>query len=136
MTPRVVMYLGIAALVSASAAGAVWRAEHVRPVTRQAGEYLLAGLAEDVNTIAGIAVRAGEKTLELERVGDSWTVAPSGYPVKAGKLQQVLVGLVRMTKLEPRTASVGKFPVIQVEDAGGADSKARQVTLKNEKGDI
>ncbi len=136
MTPRLVMGLGLAALVSAGAAGAVWQAEHVRPVTREAGAFLLPSLADNVNSVAGIAVRADDKTLELKRVDDSWMVEPSGYPVKAGKLQQVLVGLVRMTKLEPRTASAEKYTVINVEDASGSGSKSRRVTLKNSKGDI
>ncbi len=136
MTPRLVMYLGIAALVSAGTAGAVWQSQHARPVTAQAGEWLLPGLADNVNTIAGIAVRVGEITLELKRRDADWVVEPSGYPVKSSKLQKVLVGLVRMTRLEPRTASAAKYSVISVEDPGAAGSNARQVTLKDDAGKV
>ncbi len=136
MTPRMVMYLGIAALVSAGAAGAVWRAENVQPAVAEAGDWLLPGLAENVNAVAGIKVLAGDKSIALKRGEAGWTVAPSGYPVKAKKLQTVLVGLVRLTKLEPRTADEAKYPIIQVDDAAKAGSKARQVILSDEAGKV
>jgi len=136
MTPRLVMYLGIAALVSAGAAGAVWRAENVQPAVAESGDWLLPGLAENVNAVAGIAVQAGDQSIELKRGEAGWVVEPSGYPVKDKKLRNVLVGLVRMTKLEPRTLDDAKYPIIQVDDAAVAGSKARQVTLKDDKGAV
>lgn len=136
MTPRLVMYLGIAALVSAGAAGAVWRAENAHQAVAESGDWLLPGLVDNVNAVAGIAVQAGEKSIELKRGEAGWTVAPSGYPVKDKKLRDVLVGLVRLTKLEPRTADAGKYEIIQVEDAAKPGAKARQVTLKDDKGAV
>ncbi len=136
MTPRIVMSLGIVAIISAGAAGAVWRAENVVPSQGEAGEWLLPGLAENVNALAAVEVRTGDKVIELKRNDAGWTVQPSGYEVKPGNLQKVLVGLVRMTKLEPRTASADKYRIIQVEEAGKGDSQSRHVTLKDEAGRV
>lgn len=136
MTPRLVMYLGLAALVSAGAAGAMWRAEHAVPATAQAGDRLLPGLVDDVNVVAGMVVGEADRSIELRKTKAGWTVEPSGYPVEAKKLQTALVGLVRMTKLEPRTAVAGKYSVIEVEDPGSADSKSRRISLENDAGKV
>ena len=136
MTPRLVMYLAVAAVVSAGVAGIVWRAENIQPAIAESGDWLLPKLADDVNAVAGISVHAGDNAIELKRGEGGWTVEPSGFPVKAKKLQEVLVGLVRLTKLEPRTADASKFSILQVDDAAKPGSKARQVTLTDDKGNV
>ena len=136
MTPKTVVSLGLAALISTGAAMAAWQASTAVSGIAGAGDALLPGLIDKVNTVAAIEVREGDKVMSLKRAGEGWQVLPSGYPVKPRKLQETLVGLVRLSKLEPRTSVPEKYEIIQVEDASGADSKSRHVVLRNEAGDV
>jgi hypothetical protein len=136
MTPKVVVSLGLAALISTGAAMAAWHASTSVTGIAGAGEALLPGLIDKVNTVAAIEVREGDRVMSLQRSGDGWQVLPSGYPVKPRKLQETLVGLVRLSKLEPRTSVPEKYRIIQVEDANGSGSKSRRVVLRNEAGDV
>ncbi len=136
MTPKLVMSLGLAAIISTGAAVVAWQAQNTESSVAGAGDRLLPKLVEGVNAVAEIEVVEAEKRMHLKRAAEGWQVLPSDYPVKPRKLQETLVGMVRLTKLEPRTASPDKYPVIQVEDAGAAGSQSRQVTLKNEAGEV
>ena len=136
MTPKLVISLAVAAVVSASAAGAVWHVNNAPSTVAGAGERLFPELIDKVNTITSVEVRAAGNTMSLKRSGEGWKAGASGYPVKPGKLQQTLVSLVRLAKMEPRTSSPAKYKVIQVEDAGDKGSKSRQVILRDQAGAV
>jgi hypothetical protein len=134
MTPKLVLSLGVAAIVSVGAAAAAWQASRPDTKVAGAGGELLPELIDKVNTIAGIEVRHQGRSMRLKREDGSWRVLPSGYAVKPRKLQETLVGLIRLNKLEPRTSKADKYAILQVEDAGGAASKSRHVLLRDEAG--
>ncbi len=134
MTPRLVLSLGVAALISVGAAAAAWQSTKPQVRPGSAGGELLPDLIDRVNAIAGIEVRHLGKTIRLQRSDGTWQVVPSGYEVRPRKLQETLVGLIRLNKLEQRTAKADKYPILQVEDSDGANSKSRHIILSDETG--
>lgn len=134
MTPKLVIGLGVAALVSVGAAAAAWQATKPETQVSGGGGELLPELIDKVNTIAGVEVHHDGKAMRLKREDGTWRVQPSGYEVRPRKLQETLVGLIRLNRLEPRTSKSDKYPILQVEDADTKNSKSRHVILTDDSG--
>ncbi len=134
MTPKLVTSLGVAAVVSLVAATYAWRDNHVTVAAGGVGEPVLIGMVDKVNSVAAITVSQGDATLELKRGGQGWTAEPLGIPVKPEKLQEVLVGLVRLVRFEPKTGNEERFRAIEVDFTGKDGSKGRKFVLKDGKG--
>ncbi|HEX4191859.1 MAG TPA: DUF4340 domain-containing protein, partial [Stellaceae bacterium] len=100
-----------------------------------AGKPVLSEVASRPGDIGRMALVHADQKTTLVRDGDKWSVEERGnYPANATKVNQALLGLADLTYVEPKTAKPASYPRLEVEDAGGKDSKSTMVTLADTKG--
>lgn len=127
MTQRQTTILGFVTLIAVLAA--IWLAFGQRggpTVDEGVGQPLVAGLSERVNDVTHVHLAGPDGQTMLTRVHGDWQVAErDGYPADADKVREMLVGLVRAERLEPKTANPDRF------DRLGLDAdRAVTVTLE------
>lgn len=96
------------------------------------GQRLLPGLAEALNDVTSIGVRAGgdDGEVTLERGDAGWVVAQrGGYPADAGLIRRLLIRLGEARVLEPKTSNPEFYSRLGVGDVG-ADGGGVEVTLE------
>jgi len=100
-----------------------------------AGQPVLPEAAQRLADIGRMALVHGNEKTTLVRDGDAWTVEErGGYTADATKVRQALLGLADLRFVEPKTAKPESYARLEVEDAGGKDSKSTLVTLADMKG--
>jgi hypothetical protein len=100
-----------------------------------AGQPVLPEAAKRLADIGRMALVHGDQKTTLVREGDKWSVEErGGYPADVTKVRQALLALADMRFVEPKTAQPQSYLRLQVEDAGGKDSKSTLVTLADDKG--
>jgi len=100
-----------------------------------AGQPVLPEAAKRLADIGRMALVHGDQKTTLVREGDKWSVEErGGYPADVTKVRQALLALADIRFVEPKTAQSQSYPRLQVEDAGGKDSKSTLVTLADDKG--
>ena len=100
-----------------------------------AGQPVLPEAAKRLADIGRMALVHGDQKTTLVRESDKWSVEErGGYPADVTKVRQALLALADMRFVEPKTAQPQSYPRLQVEDAGGKDSKSTLVTLADDKG--
>jgi len=100
-----------------------------------AGQPVLPEAAKRLADIGRMALVHGDQKTTLVRERDNWSVEErGGYPADVTKVRQALLALADMRFVEPKTAQPQSYPRLQVEDAGGKDSKSTLVTLADDKG--
>ena len=111
MTQRQTSILGFVTLIAVLAA--IWLAFGQRggpTVDEGVGQPLVAGLSERVNDVTHVHLTGPDGQTMLTRVHGDWQVAErDGYPADADKVREMLVGLVRAERLEPKTANPDRF---------------------------
>ena len=128
---------------------------------RTAGSKFFGDLSEHVNDVAEVTVAAPEpapetapnpdgtpaepaaapatapKTFVITKQGDTWGAsAKGGYPVDAGKVKQLVVGLSELATLEPMTRNKGFYSKLGVEDIDAPKAASKRVTLKDSSGKV
>lgn len=101
-----------------------------------AGQPVMPEVAKRLGDIGRMAlVHADQKTTLVRGDGDKWTVEERGnYPADVTKVHQALLALADLSYVEPKTAKAASYPRLEVEDAGGKDSKSTLVTVADSKG--
>ncbi|HWE71902.1 MAG TPA: DUF4340 domain-containing protein [Stellaceae bacterium] len=100
-----------------------------------AGKPVLPEVASRPGDIGRVALVHGDQKTTLLRDGEKWSIEERGnYPANATKVNQALLGLSDLTYVEPKTTKAASYPRLEVEDAGGKDSKSTMVTLADNKG--
>jgi len=100
-----------------------------------AGKPVLAEVASRPADVGRMALVHGDQKTTLVRDGDKWSVEERGnYPANVTKVRQALSGLADLAYVEPKTTKAASYPRLEVEDAGGKDSKSTMVTLADTKG--
>lgn len=131
MSPKSFAVLaGATALSLALAAYAV--AGRDLPATAAAqAEPMFAGLLDRLNEIETVRVTAGPEKLTLKRVAEGrWVIEErGGYPVEAGKVRELALGVANLRLVESKTAQPDRLPRLELEDPAKADAKSRQVEL-------
>ena len=111
MTQRQTTVLGFVTLIAVLAA--IWLAFGQRggsTVDEGVGQPLVAGLAERINDVTHVHLTGPDGETMLTRVNGDWQVAErDGYRADADKVREMLVGLVRAERLEPKTANPDRF---------------------------
>ena len=134
MTPRIVLSLAVAALITTAGAVLAYRSTHVFVPRAGVGEKVLPGLAEKANDIARITVEQGVKKLELENAGGVWRAVATKYPLSPVKVKKVVISLINLEKLEAKTSSDEKYPLIEVDAPGKKGARGRRITLSGKDG--
>lgn len=84
---------------------------------------LFPGLDASLNDVVSVTVRTASGTTTAEMKDDRWTLKDkSGYPIEAGKVRGLLLGLAAMKDLSPRTSRSDQYKSIGVEDVKSADA--------------
>ena len=100
-----------------------------------AGQPVLPEAAKRLADLGRMALVHGDQKTTLVRNGDVWSVEErGGYPADATKVRQALLALAELRYVEPKTAQPESYSRLEVEDAGGKDSKSTLVTLADDKG--
>jgi hypothetical protein len=134
MTPRSVIGLALAALVTTAGAAWQWHANSSGFVETGRGERVLPSLLGQANEIAAMSITKGERTVRIERKDAAYVLSGSGYPVKGGKFQTALVKAASLEKFEAKTAREDKYPLIEVDDPKAKDAKGRLVSFEDASG--
>ncbi|MDO9708614.1 DUF4340 domain-containing protein [Paracraurococcus lichenis] len=116
MNRRTLVILGGAAAASVAAALLLTP----RTVEKQAmteGGLAFPGLAAKLQDAQRIEVTKPDASLVLQRRGETWVLPDKGgYPVRAGKVREMLVGLTELRLVEARTADPGQHERLGVDD--------------------
>jgi hypothetical protein len=124
MQRRTLLLLGGAAAVSVGAAVLLAPRGIDQPDIAPGG-LAFPGLAERLQAAARIEIRKADGTLVLTRQGDAWGLPDKGgYPVRAEKLREMLVGLTELRLAEARTADPGQHARLGVDDPAQPGSTA------------
>lgn len=119
------------ALLSGAAAAALGAAILLAP--DRAGEPLppagaglaFPGLAQRLAGAARIEVRKPDQALVVQRAGERWVLPDkAGYPVRAERVRELLVGLTELRLTEPRTADPAQLDRLGLEDPAKPGSTA------------
>jgi hypothetical protein len=130
---------GLAALVAVTVIAIVLAVVATRTTGPQAdplaGKPVLADVASRLGDVGRMALVHGDQKTTLVRDGENWSIEERGnYAANVTKVRQALLGLSDLTYVEPKTTKAGSYPRLEVEDAGGKDSKSTMVTLADAKG--
>jgi hypothetical protein len=101
-----------------------------------AGERLFPSLLDDINDVTTVVgVGAGE-TFTLAREGDRWVVSEKhGFPADQDKARQLILGMARLVRIEPKTSNPDLYEKIGLDDIHAEDGNAVQYSFKNAAGD-
>lgn len=100
-----------------------------------AGQPVLPEVAKRLGDVGRMALVHADQKSTLVRNGDNWSVEERGdYPADKAKVNQALLALADLAYVEPKTAKPASYPRLEVEDAGGKNSKSTMVTLADTKG--
>lgn len=127
----------LAVTVAAVAAAAVVSHNSGPKVNPLTGQPVLPEVAARLGDVQRVALVHGDDKTTLTRDGNSWSVEErGGYPADVTKVRRMLLGLAELHYVEPKTATPELYSRLDVEDAGGRDSKSTLVTLVDAKGGL
>jgi hypothetical protein len=117
--------------VAAVIAAAVAVVREQRPETvAGAGSRVFPALLEQVNGLSAVRIRGGGNILTVRKVNTHWGLEQRhDYPVRAEKLRDLVVGLARLERIEPKTSKPELFARLQLEDIDLPQAKSKEVTL-------
>jgi len=127
MTPRRLAALFVAGL--AIIVFAIWLSSqrHLERSTA-AGERVLPGLEQAVNSITEVHLVKGDEThTTLKKGATDWTVDERGYPADSGKVRQLLLNLASLNVVEEKTRTPANFPQLGVEDVSSPKATGTKV---------
>src|SRR5215469_13907943 len=127
MTPRRLAALFVAGL--AIIVFAIWLSSqrHLERSTA-AGERVLPGLEQAVNSITEVHLVKGDEThTTLKKGATDWTVDERGYPADSGKVRQLLLNLAALNVVEEKTRTPANFPQLGVEDVSSPKATGTKV---------
>jgi hypothetical protein len=134
MNRRSLLLLGGAAAASVGAALLL----APRPIDQPdiaPGSLAFPGLADRLQAAERIEIRKADGTLLLTRNGDAWGLPDKGgYPVRAEKLREMLVGLTELRLAEARTADPGQHARLGVDDPDAPGSTALLLRVLDSRG--
>jgi len=100
-----------------------------------AGKPVLPDVANRLQDVTRLSLVHGDQKATLLRKGELWSVEErDGYAADTPKVRQTLLALADLTYVEPKTAQAASYARLEVEDAGGSNSKSTLVTFADERG--
>jgi len=137
MKPRAFAALAAFTLVAVVIAIATYASQNRWSQAKVSGAAVLPGLAAQASRIGRVEVQQGDKSLALAKSNDGWTLTDrGGYPVKPGAVRALLVKLSEAELVEGKTRNKDRFPLLELEDPAGKDTKSRLLRLKDDQGGI
>lgn len=130
MTPKLLVTVTAAAILSAAAAFAVYFSDQHLVAGEQPGQVAFPPLETRANDVAAIEIKKGGKVLEIAREGDRWIARGQyGYRVEEQNIRSFILNLSQAELIEPKTRKADKYSLLGLGDPGKEDADARQVRL-------
>ncbi len=129
MTPRRVVLLLMSGL--ALIAFAIWLSSrrHLEHATL-AGDLVLPGLGQSVNTVSEIDLRRGDGThATLKKASVGWVVGERDWAAEPGKVRKLLLDLGAMNVVEEKTRLPANYSQLGVEDVSTPKATGTQIDL-------
>ncbi|MDX2224520.1 MAG: DUF4340 domain-containing protein [Rhodospirillaceae bacterium] len=100
-----------------------------------AGERLFPGLVNDLNRLKTVTLRHKDGTYSIDRTANGWVLRErDNYPVDAEKVDELVVKIARMTRLEAKTRLPDRYERLDLQEPDAKDSRAKEVTLTDGEG--
>jgi hypothetical protein len=129
VTPRRVGILLAAGIIIIAFAIWVSSTRHLEHAT-QAGDLVLPGLENALNTVTEIRLTKGDETHTTVKKGASdWVVAERDYPADSGKVRKFLLDLGALNVVEEKTRTPANYPQLGVEDTTSPKSTGTRVAV-------
>lgn len=136
MTPRTFAALFVAAVISVAAAAVAVTLGTPPAADEDAGRPVVADLIDRVNDVASITITQYGTSLTIEKDGDGWVLKDrDGYPVKLETVRTALVGLARLSKLEPKTRQPDNYAKLDLGAPDDPEQRGKRVVLRDAGGD-
>ena len=139
MNPKTLTLLGGATVVVAALAA--WfanRDPHGVEASPAADAPLFGELRERVNDVSGVTITTATESFTLSRGADGWGLADKGgYPVDAGRVKALVLGLSELTLVEQKTANPALFGKLDLQDPGSdPEAPSKRVRLTDPQGSV
>jgi len=129
VTPRRVALLLACGLVLI--AFAIWLSSrrHLEHATL-AGDPVLSGLVQSVNTVTEVDLRRGDGThTSLKRASVGWVVGERDWAAEPGKVRKLLLDLGALNVVEEKTRLPANYPQLGVEDVSTPKATGTQIDV-------
>jgi hypothetical protein len=129
MTPRRVTLLLMSGF--ALIAFAIWLSSrrHLEHATL-AGDLVLPGLEQSVNTVSEVDLRRGDGThTSLKKASVGWVVGERDWAAEPGKVRKLLLDLGALNVVEEKTRLPGNYPHLGVEDVSTPQATGTQIDV-------
>lgn len=129
--------LAVAAVISVALAFGLNAYYDSWALPTESGEALAPALDRNINSVATIEFKQGDKALTLVKSGTGWTVKErGGYPADAAKIASFVRHLATTQLMEPRTRVKERFDLLELEAPTSKTSKSRQVRVLDAGGQV
>lgn len=131
MKPKTFVMIALAAVVSGTAAVAVYTTYNQWDQGRIVGEKLAPTLASGGADVRSLIVTREGSTLTLEsNANGQWTIKErNGYPANPDKVRALLVKLAQAELIEAKTRMPDRHALLELEDPSAKDAKSRSLKL-------
>ena len=100
-----------------------------------AGERVFPALVTDINKLKTVVIRHREGTFTIDRAEGGWQVRDrDNFPADSKKLDELLIKIVRMAKLENKTSLADRYERLDLQEPDAKDSRAKEVKLLDKDG--
>ena len=99
------------------------------------GALVFPNLVKDADHLKTIVIRHQDETISLDWDGKLWHARErSNYLADGEKVNQLIITLARMVKIEGKTKLPDRYARLEVEDPTGKKAQGRQITLLDANG--
>jgi Domain of unknown function (DUF4340) len=134
MNARQLTVLGGIAAVCVAATAAVLHTTATAVPTDRRGEPVVPSLRTRAGELTGLTIRDGADTFTIERRGNEFVAADSGFPVRLEPLREVVTQSAALAFNEARTADPARYGELGLADTG--DGSGKEIVFRSANGDI
>lgn len=130
MTQRRLGFLLIASLAVLVLAVWVVHRQSAAGTASRAGEAVLPGLANQLNSVTEVRISAaGGVRTTLDRGAKRWLVSERAYPADSGKLRKLLIDLGDLKVIERKTRLARNYPILGVQKLTSAKASGTRIDV-------
>lgn len=130
MTPRTFTSLALAAVGALIVAATLHATANAWLPGAASGDRLFPVLARDAARAQLVTVQQGDKSVVIERKGDSWSLKDrGGYPANPERIRVLLLRLANAEIVDPKTRNPERHKLLELEDPKGKEAKSRYVRI-------
>jgi Domain of unknown function (DUF4340) len=135
MNGKQLTILAVVAAICVAATALVLRTSAPTVASDRRGESVVPGLVGKANDITAITVHEGADTLSIERRGNGFVAAQSGYPIKTDAVRDLVASTAELRYEESRTGDPSRYGDLGLADPGAAEG-GKEITLSTAGGQI